>query len=86
MSAQNQPGSSLELQWGISQEEFERRERMRAKPIQPNEFRCPECNLRVTITDSQIEVGHENGRKGPMCPNHPDYTESTEQQAQLTDW
>lgn len=86
MSAQNGVVPNPELRWGISREELKRRERMTAKPVRDNEHRCPECNFRVTVTDSQIEVGHARGRKQPMCPNHPKYDKSTEQQAQLTDW
>lgn len=86
MSAQRQSSSNLELRWGISQEELRRRERMPAKVIQGNEYRCPECNLRVTETSSGVEVGHAYGRKKSMCPNHPESETSTEQQSQLTDW
>ncbi len=86
MSAQRQSSSPTELQWGISQEELRRREHMPAKVVRENEYRCPECNLRVTVTKSGTEVGHAYGRKKPECPNHPEVDDDTDQQAQLTDW
>lgn len=86
MSTQQKPEQSPELRWGISREELRRRERKRAKPVDKNEHRCPECNSRVTKTPSGTEVGHDRGRKQPMCPNHPDSDAEPEQQSLTSNW
>jgi len=86
MSARCHRTKNVEARWGISAEELKRRQHMPAKPVMENEFRCPECNLRVTRTNSNREVGHARGRKQSMCPNHPDFQKSVERQGQLTDW
>jgi len=86
MSAQRQMSTPTEHRWGISRQELRRREHMPAKVVRENEYRCPECNLRVTVTKSGTEVGHAYGRKKPECPNHPDSEVDSEKQSTITDW
>jgi len=86
MSVQHQTVGDPKVRWGISREELRRREHMPARVVRENEYRCPECNLRVTVTKSGTEVGHAYGRKKPECPNHPDSEEDPEQQSTISDW
>lgn len=79
MSLARDTPSSTEERWGITKEELRRRERLHPNPTNQNERECSSCGYRVTKTQSGREVGHANGRKKPMCPEHPESDGEAEQ-------
>ena len=65
--------SEFEKRWGISEEEFRRRQNSAATVDAPNEKACDDCGNRVTVTNSGVEVGHQIGQRPgeQTCPRHP---------------
>lgn len=65
--------TAVEIKWGISKPELERRHH-ESPPVRTDRERfCTECRKRVTETPSGVEAGHASGRKNDKCSKYPDF-------------
>lgn len=69
----NREPTEVEIRWGITWDELERRHMESPFPRNDRERRCPECRKRVTKTPDGIEAGHAKGRKNERCSEYPGF-------------